>query len=136
MYHFGVSNELVWASHILIGIFLVYVGYQILNKKPLPQIISLTLIVTGVLAALYHLHLWHYNTTHKNSSNNNNSLKKIISTYNGEKYDLTNYQLKHPGGALIKKAAGKDLVEAWKQNGVSWHLKNPRVMNTLKKYKI
>ena len=46
MYHFGVSNELVWASHILIGIFLVYVGYQILNKKPLPQIISLTLILT------------------------------------------------------------------------------------------
>ena len=106
-----------------------------MNKKPLPQIISLTLIVTGVLAALYHLHLWHYNTTHNNSSNNN-SLKKIISTYNGEKYDLTDYQLKHPGGALIKKAAGKDLVEAWKQNGVSWHLKNPRVMNVLKKYKI
>ena len=135
MYHFGVSNELIWISHILIGIFLVYVGYQVLNNKPLHQIVSLALIVTGVLAALYHLHLWHYNSSHDHTTHHD-SLKKIITTFNGEKYDLTDYQLKHPGGGLIKKAAGKDLAEAWKQNGVSWHLKNPRVMNVLKKYKM
>ena len=136
MYHFGVSNELVWISHILIGIFLVYVGYQVLNKRPISQLVSLTLIVTGVLAALYHLHLWHYNSSFKNNSSKNNSLDKIITTYKGEKYDLTDYQLKHPGGGLIKKAAGRDLEKAWKQNGVSGHLNNPRVMNVLKKYKM
>ena len=85
---------------------------------------------------MYHLHLWHYNSSFKNNSSNHNSIDKIITTLNGEKYDLTDYQLKHPGGGLIKKAAGKDLEKAWKQNGVSWHLNNPRVMNVLKKYKM
>ncbi len=57
-YHYGVSGPLVWSSHILLGLFFSYVGYLCLNNKPISQLFSLILIVTGVLATLYHLHIW------------------------------------------------------------------------------
>lgn len=60
-YHFGVPGLLIWLTHILSGLLLVFVGYSNLNKKYVNTIISLILIVAGVLASTYHLHLWYYN---------------------------------------------------------------------------
>ena len=60
-YHFGVPGVAVWLSHILSGLLLVYVGYMTLNKKSIPQVISIILIVTGCLAGLYHAHIWFIN---------------------------------------------------------------------------
>lgn len=139
MYHFGVSGIVIWSSHILMGSFFAYVGYLTLNKKEIPQIVSLALIVLGVLGLLYHLHLMVYKSHRKielskQDDNNNNS--KIISTYKGKKYDLTDWNRLHPGGPVLDKANGRDLEEVWKENGVGWHLKNKRVMKTLEKYLI
>lgn len=57
-YHFGVPGYAVWTSHILIGIFLVYVGWSLYDKKRLDKYSPIVLIVIGVLAALYHAHIW------------------------------------------------------------------------------
>lgn len=59
-YHFGVPSVAVWTSHILIGLFLAYVGYNMIENKKLPKYVPITLIVLGVLALLYHAHLWYY----------------------------------------------------------------------------
>ena len=51
-----------------------------------------------------------------------------------KKYDLTDYQLKHPGGGLIKKAAGEDLARSLETKWCFMAFEeNPRVMNVLKK---
>lgn len=57
-YHFGVPETMVWGSHILMGIFLVYAGWQLYDKKRLDKYSPILLIVLGVLAALYHAHIW------------------------------------------------------------------------------
>lgn len=58
-YHFGIPNETIWISHILMGLFFIYIGYELLMKRKLPIYISLVLVVLGALGALYHLHLWY-----------------------------------------------------------------------------
>lgn len=58
-YHFGIPNVAVWTSHILIGLYLVYVGWVLYEKKRLDKYVPIVLIVLGVLAALYHSHIWY-----------------------------------------------------------------------------
>lgn len=134
MYSFKLPGTVVWVSHILMGAFLFYYGYLTLNNKPIPQLMSIALIVMGALALFYHLHLWYYHTSHNNESLSNT--KKIVTTFRGGTYDVTDFVKNHPGGSVIKKAAGKDLDEVWSDNGVGWHKNNTKVMNILKKYKI
>jgi len=64
-YHFDVPGEAIWISHIIMGLFFVYVGYSILLFKRLPQYISVSVIVLGVLAILYHVHIWYYALNHQ-----------------------------------------------------------------------
>ncbi len=59
-YHFKIPSEIIWTSHILIGLFLIYVGYSLLVHKKLQPFVSITLVVLGVLALLYHAHIWFY----------------------------------------------------------------------------
>ena len=59
-----------------------------------------------------------------------------ITFYKGEKYDLTPYINKHPGGSIIKNAIGKNVEEVWEKYGVKWHLKNNHVMKHLKELKV
>jgi len=79
-YNFNVPCIAVWISHITIGLFLVYVGYLLFLKSKnetlslpygvssadlknisvkIPDFVPITLIVLGVLAALYHAHIWY-----------------------------------------------------------------------------
>tara|TARA_A100001015_G_C14913324_1_gene681340 strand:- start:767 stop:1045 length:279 start_codon:yes stop_codon:yes gene_type:complete len=85
MYHFGVSGIVIWLSHILMGTFFSYVGYLTLNKKPIPQIVSLALINLGVLAFLYHLHLWLYKSHSRKNNHNSHNHKESI---NGGNKDI------------------------------------------------
>lgn len=62
-YSFGVPNEAIWGSHILMGLFFVYVGYELIMKRRLSIAVALTLVVLGALAVLYHIHLWYENLT-------------------------------------------------------------------------
>jgi hypothetical protein len=145
MYQFGVSGTVIWLTHILMGSFFAYVGYLTLNNIKIPQILSLVLINLGVLAVLYHAHIWFFKShrkieasIHDHSKHNhiNNKNKKIIASFEGKKYDLTEWNKLHPGGPILDMVNGKDLKKAWKDNGVSWHLKNKNVKNVLKKYEI
>lgn len=58
-YHFGVPGYAVWTSHIIIGAYLVYVGWMLNEKKKVDKVAPIALIVLGVLAALYHAHIWY-----------------------------------------------------------------------------
>jgi len=67
-YHFGVSTEIIWSSHILMGLFFIYVGYELIMKRKLSIAVALTLVVLGAVAALYHAHLWYESRTSPSSS--------------------------------------------------------------------
>jgi hypothetical protein len=58
MYHFGVPNELIWSSHIVMGIFFVYIGYELIMRKKIPEYLALIIVVLGAIGGLYHLHIW------------------------------------------------------------------------------
>ncbi len=57
-YHFNVPGPAVWMSHIIIGLFLTYFGYASMKHKVFPDYIYIIIIIIGVLAALYHAHIW------------------------------------------------------------------------------
>ena len=57
-YHFDVPAPAVWLSHIIIGLFLAYFGYALLKHKVFPDYVYIAIIIIGVLAALYHAHIW------------------------------------------------------------------------------
>ena len=59
-YHFGVPGILIWITHILSGLILLYIGYVGVNTGKISKNMSLILIVEGTLAALYHAHIWYY----------------------------------------------------------------------------
>jgi len=59
MYSFGVPNILVYLSHLIIGLLLMYSGYLSLHNNKLSKNVSVLLIVLGVIAVLYHGHLWY-----------------------------------------------------------------------------
>jgi len=52
-------DELIWISHIIMGLFFIYVGYSVLVRKQLAPYISVGVVVLGALAILYHSHLWY-----------------------------------------------------------------------------
>lgn len=58
-YNFGVPCTAVWLSHILMGAFFTYVGYLLIEGKKVNKWIAILLVIIGVLAALYHSHLWY-----------------------------------------------------------------------------
>ena len=57
-YHFGVPYEVVWISHILMGIFFVYIGYELIMHRKIPEYIGVIVVVIGAIGGLYHTHLW------------------------------------------------------------------------------
>ena len=65
-------------------------------------------------------------------------IDRDIITFKGQKYDMTDFVPKHPGGTIIKRMLNSDrpLEQVWKDNDVAWHMKNPYVMSILEKYKV
>ena len=70
-YNFGVPGPVIWTTHIIIGLFLFYAGYQLYQKKSLTPVMTVTILVLGALAALYHAHLMFYNLIILNNSSKN-----------------------------------------------------------------
>ena len=58
-YHVGVSNELILITHILMGLFFIYIGYAIITRIKIPIYLALVVVVLGALGGLYHTHLWY-----------------------------------------------------------------------------
>ena len=67
MYSFGVSSEVIWSSHILMGLFFVYIGYELIMHKKIPEYLALIIVVLGAVGGLYHLHLWIESLTKESS---------------------------------------------------------------------
>ena len=61
---------------------------------------------------------------------------KFIVYYKNNKYDITDFIPKHPGGSIINNAKNKNLDEVWDKYNVSLHKTNPKVQNILEKYKM
>jgi len=61
LYSFEVPGFIIWISHISIGIFLMYVGYMLLNNQSVNQMTTLIVMMLGVLALAYHSHLMYVN---------------------------------------------------------------------------
>lgn len=60
------------------------------------------------------------------------NVEKVIVTYKGSKYDITNFVKKHPGGrAILLQNNGKDIEQPMLKIG---HTEN--AYKTLEKYKI
>lgn len=70
-YSFGLPGLFVWTTHIIIGILLAYVGYNVLNKKPINPNWGILLLILGVMAGLYHTHIWYLNRQHVQSTKQN-----------------------------------------------------------------
>lgn len=64
-YHFGVPKIAIWSSHIFIGIYFLWLGYNMLETEFKPH--GVILIILGALMAAYHTHLWilHSKQEHK-----------------------------------------------------------------------
>ena len=58
-YNFGVANEIIWSSHILMGLFFVYIGYELIMHRKIPEYLALIIVVLGAMGGLYHTHLWY-----------------------------------------------------------------------------
>ena len=57
-YQFGLPNQFIWLTHILMGLFFVYIGYEIITHKKIPIYLALIIVVLGATGGLYHTHLW------------------------------------------------------------------------------
>ncbi len=69
-YHFGMPGPIIWITHIIIGLFLTYFGYAAMKHKVFPDYIYIVVIILGVLATLYHAHIWLFDDEDKKSSTN------------------------------------------------------------------
>ena len=58
-YHFGVPGIAIWLSHILFGLYFIYLGYK-LNSMEEYKIHGLVLFSVGILMLAYHAHLWFF----------------------------------------------------------------------------
>ena len=58
-YSFGVPSEFIWGSHILMGLFFVFIGYEIIMHRKIATYLALLLVVLGATGGLYHIHLWY-----------------------------------------------------------------------------
>jgi hypothetical protein len=61
-YSFGMPGPVIWTFHIIIGLTLLYIGYQIYNDQPINKNFGILLMVLGALAPLYHAYLFYYYT--------------------------------------------------------------------------
>ena len=73
MYHFNLPGIVVWLTHLILGVYFLFIGYTLLNKKSIGQINSLILIVLGILMFLYHGHIWLTSGSHKKDDKNNHN---------------------------------------------------------------
>jgi hypothetical protein len=79
---------------------------------------------------------WNFPKNDEYFENKPKESNKFIVYYKNNKYDITDFIPKHPGGSIINNAKNKNLDEVWDSYQVGWHKTNANVQNILKKYKI
>lgn len=61
-YHFGIPSIAIWLSHIIFGLYFIYLGYNLINLDDF-KIHGMILSSMGVLMLSYHAHLWYLEST-------------------------------------------------------------------------
>ena len=57
-YHYNVPKILVYIIHIIVGIYLAYLGYTLTQGKKIPHYAKIILITLGAVVILYQSWLW------------------------------------------------------------------------------
>ena len=57
-YHYNVPKILVYIIHIVVGIYLAYLGYTLTQGKKIPNYAKIILITLGAVVILYQSWLW------------------------------------------------------------------------------
>jgi len=58
-FHYGIPRIIIYILHILIGCFLVYVGYRVTQGNKISKPSKITLITLGSVVLLYQAWLWY-----------------------------------------------------------------------------
>lgn len=127
---------LLFLVSIIFG--LIYQKERVRKRQKLDWVVALHIVIFGVLAFLTTASfLHHYRKMSKIPTNLSGGGEKVITTYKGNKYDLTDFVSQHPGGDVIKQAHNKDLEQVWKQYNVfDLHNNDEYIQGLLKKYKM
>ena len=59
-YSFGVPAILIWLSHIIFGIYFLWLGYSMVCD-PKYKLHGSVILIVGALMFTYHGHIWLYN---------------------------------------------------------------------------
>jgi fatty-acid desaturase len=131
-----VFHNTIATIFILIVIFGIPIHFQRLIEKSSYNFITwLHFIMFSFLLyiSISAIKKWNFNKNHQHFSNNEN---KFIVKYKNNKYDISDFIPKHPGGSIITNSKNKNLEDVWDSYNVSWHKTNLNVQNKLKEYKI
>jgi Ca2+/Na+ antiporter len=123
---------------VLLIIFGIPIHFQRLIENSYNYITWLHFLIFSYLLFISVLAFKRWNFPKKNDSfeNETKESKKFIVYYKGNKYDITDFIAKHPGGSVIDNSKNKNLDEVWDKYNVGWHKTNTDVQNVLKKYKV
>ena len=128
--------------HTLLGVIFiltVFLGLgvhynRLISKSPTDIVSWIHIFIFSILLflSISAIRKWNFKHNHHEHYSNENFIVK----YKGNNYNIKDFVPNHPGGSVINKAEGKDLLEVWKDNGVSWHENNENVKEILEQYKI
>lgn len=133
---FHTSISVIFILIIILGIPVHF--QRLLDKSSYNFITWLHFLIFSYLLYISILAFKRWNIPKNNDSFENESKEtnKFIVYYKNNKYDITDFIPKHPGGSIINNAKNKNLDEVWDKYNVSWHKTNPKVQNILEKYKM
>ena len=130
---FHTSISIIFILIIILGIPVHF--QRLIDKSSYNFITWLHFLIFSYLLYISILAFKRWNFPVKEPMETNESSKFIV-YYKNNKYDITDFIPKHPGGSVINNAKNKNLDEVWDKYNVSWHKTNPKVQNILEKYKI
>ena len=133
---FHTSISVIFILIIILGIPVHF--QRLLDKSSYNFITWIHFLIFSYLLYISILALKRWNIPKNNDSFENESKEtnKFIVYYKNNKYDITDFIPKHPGGSIINNAKNKNLDQVWDTYNVSWHKTNPKVQNILEKYKM
>lgn len=133
---FHTSVSVIFILIIILGIPVHF--RRLLEKSSYNFITWLHFLIFSYLLYISILALkrWNFPIKESMETKESNESNKFIVYYKNNKYDITNFIPKHPGGSIINNAKNKNLDKVWDEYNVSWHKTNQNVQNTLEKYKM
>lgn len=133
---FHTSVSVIFILIIILGIPVHF--QRLLDKSSYNFITWLHFLIFSYLLYISILAFkrWNFSKNNEFFENKPKESNKFIVYYKNNKYDITDFIPKHPGGSIINNSKNKNLDEVWDSYNVAWHKTNPNVQNILKKYKI